>query len=254
MLIKWATATVVVIAAGVYAAISILTASAVGAPTRTATAGHARAIGALFTVSSSGALENHFCTASVVDSPAGDLVLTAAHCLNARSRGAVAFVPDYVRGQAPFGIWMVTRVVVDQAWSSSADPDDDFAFLVVSQRGTKIGIQQVTGGETIGIGTPGGGTVRVAGYPDGQDSLISCDNTALVYSPTQLQFDCGGFTDGTSGSPLLADVSASGDSGTVIGVIGGYQQGGDTPSVSYAARFSTAMAALYKTAIAGSSP
>jgi hypothetical protein len=35
----------------------------------------------------------------------------------------------------------------------------------------------------------------------------------------------------------------------VIGVIGGYQQGGDTPSVSYSARFGALVADLYKTAV-----
>src|ERR1700731_2819824 len=37
------------------------------------------AVGALFTTSK-GRLGQHFCTASVVDSPAGDLLMTAAHC------------------------------------------------------------------------------------------------------------------------------------------------------------------------------
>jgi hypothetical protein len=38
----------------------------------------------------------------------------------------------------------------------------------------------------------------------------------------------------------------------VIGVIGGYQQDGDTTSVSYADRLVGEVAALYKTATAGS--
>ena len=38
-------------------------------------------VGALFTTSA-GQLGQHFCTASVVDSPAGDLVITAAHCVS----------------------------------------------------------------------------------------------------------------------------------------------------------------------------
>jgi hypothetical protein len=42
--------------------------------------------------------------------------------------------------------------------------------------------------------------------------------------------------------------------GTVIGVIGGYEQGGDTAAVSYAARFSTRLAALYHTALATARP
>lgn len=235
------------------ATVSSLTGAASGAPTLMATSGQARTVGALFKLTPSGALGNHFCTASVVDSPAGDLVLTAAHCLTSRSAGEVVFVPDYHDGRAPYGAWTVTRVVVDQDWKSSADPDDDFAFLVVSQPGAKLTIQQITGGETIGIDTPPGLAVTAAGYPDGQGSMISCDNTVLAFSPTQFEFDCGGFTDGTSGGPFLA-ASSPGGPATVIGVIGGHQQGGDTPSVSYAARFSTRMKSLYQTALADAGP
>jgi V8-like Glu-specific endopeptidase len=252
LLIKLGTAAAVVIAAVVGAGFMILTAPAVGAPALlTATAGRAQTVGALFTMTSTGQLESHFCTASVVDSPGGDLVLTAAHCVSTHSAAGIAFVPDYSGGRMPYGVWRVTRVIEDQAWSSSADPDDDFAFLVVSQRGSTASIEQLTGGETIEIGTRPGERVKVAGYPDGVGSMISCVNTVLAYSPTQFVFDCGGFLDGTSGSPLLVDITTGGP-GIVIGVIGGFQQGGDTPSVSYAARFSTRMAGLYRTAVAES--
>ena len=41
-----------------------------------------------------GQLGQHFCTGSVVASPAGDLVITAAHCLAGQAgRGSVEFVP-----------------------------------------------------------------------------------------------------------------------------------------------------------------
>jgi V8-like Glu-specific endopeptidase len=250
LLIKLVTAAAVVIAAVVGAGLIILTAPAVGAPTVSAAPGQAQSVGALFTLGPGGALETHFCTASVVDSPAGNLVLTAAHCVTEHSAGEFAFVPDYANGRTPYGIWTVTHIVVDPRWSSSADPDDDFAFLVVSQHGSRTSLQQVTGGEAIGFGTPAGQRVEVAGYPDGAAAMITCVNTALAYSPTQFVFDCGGFTDGTSGSPLLASTATRGSMGTVIGVIGGYEQGGDTPSVSYAARFSADMTALYQTALA----
>jgi V8-like Glu-specific endopeptidase len=207
-------------------------------------------VGALFTLTSAGQLGSHFCTASVVDSPAGDLVVTAAHCMNGRTPSEVAFVPGYSRGMQPFGVWTVSRIIEDKEWISSADPDDDFAFLVVHQTGANGGVEELTGGEAIGIDEPAGQTVKVAGYPDDLDGMISCENTATDFSPTQYRFDCGGFTDGTSGSPLLADVGTPGGRETVIGVIGGYQQGGDTPSVSYAAKFSSSLSALYQTALA----
>jgi hypothetical protein len=205
------------------------------------------AVGALFTVTSGGGLGGHFCSASVVDSPARDLVITAAHCVGGGGSSQIAFVPAYDNGRMPYGIWRVTRVIVDQSWISSANPNADVAFLTVSAPdGARI--QDITGGERLGIGQPAGQYVRVIGYPQATNVPIRCGNLARRFSPTQLVFDCGGYTDGTSGGPLLDNVNPTTGLGTVIGVIGGYQQGGDTPSVSYAARFGALVADLYKTA------
>jgi hypothetical protein len=204
------------------------------------------AVGALFTITSGGGLGGHFCSASVVDSPARDLIVTAAHCVG--GNGQFAFVPGYHNGQTPYGVWRVTRVIVDPSWISSANPNADVAFLVVTgQDGAKI--QDVTGGERLGIGQPPGQDVRVVGYPQGSNAPIRCDNLARAFGATQLVFDCGGYTDGTSGGPFLEDVNRTTGLGTVIGVIGGYEQGGDIASVSYAARFGALVADLYKTAI-----
>ncbi|HEY5361921.1 MAG TPA: trypsin-like serine protease [Streptosporangiaceae bacterium] len=212
------------------------------------------AVGALFSVSG-GRLGSHFCTASVVDSPAGNLILTAAHCLAAypgAGFGALAFVPAYDKGAAPYGVWKVTRVFVDSAWASSADPDHDVAFLTVAHpRGGKT-IEEVTGGERLGIDQPSGAVVRVSGYPNTQDEPISCQNRTLAFSSTQLEFDCDHFTNGTSGSPFLIDTGAAIGGVTVIGVIGGYQEGGDSADISYAAVFGRDVKALYETAVAGS--
>lgn len=225
-------------------------------PADLATFGQTTTIGALFTLSSSGQLENHFCTASVVDSPAGDLVLTAAHCMLNKTADEVAFVPDYSAGHMPYGVWNVTSVIEDPQWQKSADADDDFAFLLVDQAGSPVPVQDLTGGETLGISADPGRQVKVAGYPDTRDTMVSCENTVVAFSTTQFQFDCDGFTDGTSGSPLLAEAVPAGATGLaategvdmVIGVIGGYEQGGYTASVSYAARFATSLAALYQQA------
>jgi V8-like Glu-specific endopeptidase len=214
-------------------------------------------IGALFTLSASGQLQNHFCTASVVDSPAGDLAVTAAHCMHGQQAGQVAFVPDYSAGHMPYGIWTVTNVIEDPQWQQAGDVDDDFAFLVVAQPGATVPIQDLTGGEMLGISAAADREVEVAGYPDSAETMVSCENTVVAFSTTQFQFDCDGFTDGTSGSPLLAEgvpAGATGEAATdgadmVIGVIGGYEQGGYTASVSYAARFATDLAALYQRAL-----
>ena len=207
------------------------------------------AVGALFTTSD-GHLGRHFCTASVVNSPAGNLLLTAAHCMKGypdASPPGIAFVPGYDNGAQPLGVWQVTRIFTDASWAATADPDDDFAFLTVAQPGRGTPIQSVTGAEILGIGQPSGGLVRVIGYPDAQNGPIICLNRTSMLSPTQTRFDCDGYTNGTSGGPFLTGASDQ----TVVGVIGGYQQGGDSPDVSYAAVFGPDMQALYDASVSG---
>jgi V8-like Glu-specific endopeptidase len=207
------------------------------------------AVGALFTTSK-GRLGKHFCTASVVDSPAGDLVMTAAHCVSGVS-GTIEFVPGYDNGSTPYGVWTVTKVYVDQAWRSSASQDDDFAFLRVSAPSASIPIEDETGADKLVTGTPAvHQMVQVIGYPNGTNQPIICQNWLREPMEDQLEFDCGGYPDGTSGGPFLSQVDPSTGQGLLIGVIGGYEQGGNTPQVSYSSVLGSNAAALYKQAVA----
>ncbi len=207
------------------------------------------AVGALFSYNA-GRLGGHFCTASVVHSAHGDLAVTAAHCVVGAKPGQIAFVPGYANGREPFGVFQVAQVYTDQAWQATQDPDDDVAFLRLSPAGDGIPVEDVTGAERLDAGQPqqAGALVEVIGYPDGADQPVWCVNWATSFSATQLRFNCDGYTDGTSGGPFLSGVSSASGQGTVIGVIGGYEQGGLTPSVSYSSVFGTAVAALYQTA------
>ena len=207
------------------------------------------AVGALFSMPG-GRLGSHFCTASVIDSPNGDLVITAAHCVS-QTIAEVAFVPGYNAGAAPYGVWVVNRVYVDASWSASSDPDDDVAFLRVSRPGSSVPIEDVTGAERLRTGAPARQFVEVIGYPDSATQAIACRNWTREPMADQLEFDCGGYTDGTSGGPFLAEVNPRTGRGTVIGVIGGYEQGGLTPQVSYSAMFGANVMALYELAVAG---
>ena len=208
------------------------------------------AVGALFTTSA-GRLGQHFCTASVINSPVGDLAITAAHCVTGVS-GTIDFVPGFDNGSAPYQIWTVTKIYVDRAWSSSASADDDFAILRVSRPGSSVPIEDETGAEQLATGTPASRQqVDVIGYPNTTNQPVTCRNWLKEPMPGQLEFDCGGYTDGTSGGPFLSEVNQKTGQGLLIGVIGGYQQGGDTPQVSYSSVLGANAAALYKTAVAG---
>jgi len=207
------------------------------------------AVGALFT-ESDGQLGQHFCTASVVAAASGDLAVTAAHCVYGRT-AALVFVPGYANGKTPYGVWPVAEVYTDGAWDASQDPDHDVAFLKLANASDGTPIEDVTGAETLATNAPAGQSVRVIGYPDGAAEPVWCSGPVKGFSATQFEFDCGGYPNGTSGGPFLIGVDATTGQGTVIGVIGGYQQGGDTPQVSYAAIFGSAVAQLYATAQAG---
>ena len=206
------------------------------------------AVGALFTTSA-GKLDHHFCTASVVNSPVGDLVITAAHCVSGTS--GVVFVPGYDHGTTPYGVWSVTKIYTDQSWQASADPDDDVAFLQVGQHGSIVPIEDVTGAEQLQTGTSARQLVEVIGYPNATDEPIACQNRTREPMLDQLEFDCGGYTDGTSGGPFLVHVNPETGQGAVIGVIGGYEQGGYVPQISYSSKFGANVAALYAQAVSG---
>jgi len=211
--------------------------------------GGVAAVGALF-AEANGKLGAHFCTASVVDSKAGDLAVTAAHCVDGKN-AALVFAPDYANGKTPYGLWPVTKVYTDSAWDASQDPNHDVAFLRLSDASDGTPIENLTGAETLATDAPAGQQVEVIGYPDQAAEPVWCSGLVKGFSATQFEFDCGGYPNGTSGGPFLTGVDAATGQGTVIGVIGGYQQGGDTPQVSYAAVFGTAVAQLYATAEAG---
>lgn len=203
-------------------------------------------VGALFSGSDDAAAE-HYCSASVVASPAGDLVVTAAHCVwsDGAADTGIAFAPGYHDGQYPYGVWTVTHVYVDPAWAQDADPDDDFAFLTVARAGSAVPVQSVVGADELSTSPPYTARATVVGYPDDTEEPVWCTHPTTEFSSTQLEFDCAAFPDGTSGGPFLLPDPHPGGVPLVVGVIGGYQAGGNTPDISYSAYFGPTTAALY---------
>jgi V8-like Glu-specific endopeptidase len=209
-------------------------------------------VGALFMRAAG---NDHFCTASVVASPGKDLLITAAHCINGGKsstgyRSHLAFIPDYRDGQQPFGVWTPAKLLVPPQWADSSNPDYDVGFVVLEPHDGQ-NIQQVLGANRVGAGV-GDHLVHVTGYPSSSGAPITCVNKPSRFSNTQLQFDCPGYTGGTSGSPWVIRFSQQSRTGTIVGVIGGHQGGGETPSVSYSARFGPAIQHLYRQARAAS--
>jgi hypothetical protein len=181
------------------------------------------------------------CTASVVRSTHGDVLLTAAHCLSSTLRHNLTFAPAYHDGQAPLGMWPVTRQVLPAGWfprNEKIRVNSDFAFLIVHGD-----VERYTGAEVVGLSSPLPALVRVVAYVNRRDRYpISCmrpPETIMVEGQRQLKFVCGGYVGATSGAPFLVG-------NTVVGVLGGYEHGGIWRSVSYASPFGSALHALYR--------
>jgi hypothetical protein len=111
-------------------------------------------------------------------------------------------------------------------------------------------IQQVLGANKLATDLGYQYLVHVTGYPDSAGAPITCVNWTSRFSDTQLRFECAGYTGGTSGSPWVVRFSPLSHTGTIVGVIGGYQRGGNTPSVSYSVRLGSAIRQLYRQAVA----
>ncbi|WP_018352428.1 trypsin-like serine peptidase [Longispora albida] len=175
------------------------------------------------------------CTGSVVRSPQRNMVATAAHCV---PDGEFLFVPSYHDGQRPLGVWRVVARFVDERWTDEEDENFDVAFLQVADVSGSRRIEDVTGSHEPVFDTGFEHQIRMTGYPADKENPVVCETRTSQQDEFQLRIDCEGFTTGTSGGPLLSG-------GKLVGVIGGYEGGGDTADVSYSAYFSAAIGKLY---------
>ncbi|MFT2749271.1 trypsin-like serine peptidase [Clavibacter sp. Sh2036] len=178
-------------------------------------------VGVLFYVSGG---RNHACTASVVDTPEGDAIATAAHCLVDRRTGAATtlatFIPGAQGATAPHGIWPVRVAAVSSSWTTTGRASDDAGFARVSGPAGEVLAAQVGAAEPV-FGTPlvpaTGEAPRLAilGYP-----AAGSATAALEACAGRPQHDTGGQTSlpcalgkGAAGSPVI---TAAGEQRSVV--------------------------------------
>ena len=202
-------------------------------------------VGALFSPTGSGA---HFCTASVVDSAYQDLIVTAAHCVYGSGYATnIEFVPGYHDGRRPVRHLASPGRRGGQGLAAAARPRLDFAFLTVVDPAHRGRIQRVTGGLWLGIGRGYAHWMRPIGYNDAIDDPVKCESRSHQFRVGQMVFFCRGFRSGTSGGPWVLGFTSRG-TGTLFGVIGGYQEGGRYDWASYSPVFGATALALYRQA------
>ncbi|GAA0437699.1 hypothetical protein GCM10010357_68880 [Streptomyces luteireticuli] len=204
-----------------------------------------KSVGVVFTYDkdpTTGEMQAHHCSASVVQSPGHDLILTAHHCVAGNS----IFVPWY-RTESPlnkqqYGFYRVERWFADPRYGkyNNKDPESDldfaFAQLATSSSGKKV--QDVVGANSLAR-TPGfNNNVTMVGYPtakhDSEDHAVRCPTqTWAVPNQYQIQALCSGMYGGVSGGPWFSKVDWNNGTGEIIGNVGGYNGGGNDQNVDW---------------------
>lgn len=199
-------------------------------------------IGALFL----GAGDLHTCTAGVLDSTAGDLIITAAHCV---AQGMdTTFVAGFKDAADPASIWKVDAVYLDPRWVENQDPLADFAILRLARDGGGSVEADAGGGLTLGTAPKAGTVVSVIGYGLGVGGdPIGCQGPTELAPGGFPSLPCAGLVDGTSGAPWTAGP-------TIFGLVGGLDGGGCDENVSYSPPFDDAVVQLLARAEAGGPP
>lgn len=187
----------------------------------------------------------HTCSGAVLDSLAGNLIITAAHCLDASYDAT--FVPGY-RG-VPADFWHIDAVYLDPRWVRRQDPAADFAIARVSHGGTAATdtLEHRAGGGFVLGAAPGQDVpITVTGYPLGDGGVqIKCSGPTSRPDRGFPALRCPGLVDGTSGSPWVS-------SNEVRGVVGGLQGGGcSSNELSYSSPFDVQVQVLFQRAQEG---
>lgn len=183
-------------------------------------------------------VQNFECTASSVDSPRGNVVVTAGHCLteNGRASTNAVFVPGLRGTEEPFGRFAVGKMFTTTQWrtkdqSTAAALNFDVGFAVVSPRAGKS-LKDTVGSYGVDF-TDSLSRVTVLGYPGkalNPDGSVKVDGSTLQYCAGWEFTDSGpgSTTDratlcdlagGSSGGPWLRDFDPATGAGTVTSVV-----------------------------------
>ncbi|MEZ0163873.1 serine protease [Kineococcus sp. LSe6-4] len=210
-------------------------------------------VGRLYFTQGAGKYE---CTASSVDSPKGNVIVTAGHCVteNGLDSQNVIFVPGLTGTGEPLGRFPVGQTFTTSQWrtgdqQSAAALSFDVGFAVVPPREGKS-LKDTVGANAIAFDAPLARTT-VLGYPgrsrtaDGF-TLQYCTGTEFTDNGPGATGDVATLCDlggGSSGGPWLHDADPATGTGTVTSVVSFSYD--DNPSVLYGPRFGAVVRDVY---------
>jgi len=177
-----------------------------------------------------------FCSATAIDSPSRQLVLTAGHCVNSgplgrRGRSAwshfLMFVPAYTGGTAPFGAFIAHRksVFALRQWVKFSNPNFDIGAIVTTPNAEGVNVADaVGGGAAIATDLSRRQDFQTFGYPGESRSMQGCDSPyvgddALTYripGPPTIAIRCH-WAPGASGGGWLIEEGTAIDGLTSYG-------------------------------------
>jgi len=173
--------------------------------------------------------QDYVCSASVIKSPHGDVILTAGHCLLDPETGGKAtaetiFIPGYRNGTMPYGSWRAEYQTLTESWKKTAKPGftanegADLAFVNLKPNKEGESVEEAVG--SLGIAFDGvcNQVYTQYGYPAefpyGGELLYSHTtpyagaDTNPLFSPVPMKI-ASDFTRGASGGPWAVGVGTA---------------------------------------------
>lgn len=191
--------------------------------------------------------QNFVCSGAIVNTEGKSEVWTAGHCVS--DGGAFntnwVFVPNYVNGSAPFGVWSSASLTTTTAWfNNNGDFANDVGAAVVF-RNNGVRITDFLGGQGIAWNqVVSGNLVFAFGYPqappfDGSSLFLEQGVTSDGGGGTI--FQANAMTGGSSGGPWLLGFDGN------FGFINGHNdfKFNNLPQFMYSPYYGDQVAAVY---------
>jgi V8-like Glu-specific endopeptidase len=169
------------------------------------------------------------CSGTVVNTPGGDAVWTAAHCLHTGRGGAPvsnwAFVPAYdsdLPNPEPYGMWNAATLFPAMGWVLNSDMAEDMGVAIMLPNGSGTHIARQVGGQGLTANALLNVTENAFGYPAERPytggRLMKCTGASASQYPVWAQtvtVPCT-MTDGSSGGGWL--LNYDGQYGSLNGI------------------------------------
>ena len=152
------------------------------------------------------------CSAGTVNTPKGDMVVTAAHCVYANFSYMQdwIYVPAYYNGPTGWGTWFASNMGVTSSWKFNANPYDDFAIVNVAPASNGRTLVQTAGANGLVTDQSYIQNVVIWGYPGSyNDGLTPEYCTVTTFQSGPLVGAPCNLSQGASGGPWLTSYNAA---------------------------------------------